>query len=70
MRSGKNSRRLTSRRKDESITAVWFARLWSGICAASFAMGAVSGIATAEEFGSDRSGFHGDAGNVIGPLVG
>jgi len=46
------------------------ARFWTKIFAVSFAMGVVSGIPLAYQFGTNWSRFSEVAGNVIGPLMG
>lgn len=45
-------------------------QLWTKIFAVSFAMGVVSGIVMAYQFGTNWSRFSDIAGNVIGPLMG
>jgi cytochrome d ubiquinol oxidase subunit I len=46
------------------------AQFWTRIFAVSFAMGVVSGVVLAYEFGTNWSRFSLVAGNVIGPLIG
>ena len=46
------------------------ARFWTKIFAVSFAMGVVSGIVLAYEFGTNWSNFSVVVGNVIAPLIG
>src|SRR5215813_9790659 len=46
------------------------AQFWTRIFAVSFAMGVVSGIVLAYQFGTNWSRFSVFAGNVIGPLIG
>jgi cytochrome bd ubiquinol oxidase subunit I len=46
------------------------AHFWTRIFAVSFAMGVVSGVVLAYQFGTNWSRFSVFAGNVIGPLVG
>ena len=46
------------------------AQFWTRIFAVSFAMGVVSGIVLAYQFGTNWSRFSIVAGNVIGPLIG
>src|SRR6266699_5874473 len=46
------------------------AQFWTRIFAVSFAMGVVSGVVLAYQFGTNWSRFSLVAGNVIGPLIG
>jgi len=46
------------------------AQFWTRIFAVSFAMGVVSGVVLAYQFGTNWSHFSVFAGNVIGPLIG
>jgi len=46
------------------------AQFWTRIFAVSFAMGVVSGVVLAYQFGTNWSRFSVVAGNVIGPLIG
>src|SRR5262245_62086042 len=45
-------------------------RFWTRIFAVSFAMGVVSGVVLAYQFGTNWSRFSVVAGNVVGPLIG
>src|SRR3979490_649931 len=54
-------------RKDTVYRSLY--HFWSGIFAVNFAMGVVSGLVMAYEFGTNWSGFSAFAGGITGPLL-
>jgi cytochrome d ubiquinol oxidase subunit I len=54
-------------RKDPTYRSLY--RFWSGVFAVNFAMGVVSGLVMAYEFGTNWSYFSAFAGGVTGPLL-
>ncbi|MGH6892610.1 MAG: cytochrome ubiquinol oxidase subunit I [Dongiaceae bacterium] len=54
-----------------TVDAVWLAiyKLWTKVFALSFAMGVVSGIVMAFQFGTNWPGYMNTVGNIAGPLL-